>query len=59
MNLTKSGGFEVMSFFSLWHINTRVFMKRRNFKLMSSEMTVGVMMARNERAAVQIQSTNG
>ena len=34
-------------------------MKLGNFKLMSSEMTVGAMMARNERAAVQIQSTNG
>ena len=37
-------------------------MKRGNFKIQSSEMTVGeigVMAARNKRAAAQVQHTNG
>ena len=37
-------------------------MKRGNFKIQSSEMTVGVigvMAARNQRAAAQVQHTNG
>ena len=29
-------------------------MKRGNFKIKSSEMTVGVMAARNQRAAAQV-----
>ena len=34
-------------------------MKRGNFKIQSSEKTVGVMAVRNQRAAAQVQHTNG
>ena len=34
-------------------------MKRGNFKIKSSEMTVGVMAARNQRAAAMVQHTTG
>ena len=34
-------------------------MKRRNFKIKSSEMTVGVMAGGNQRAAAMAQHTNG